>query len=105
MTLAEADLAWIVERVRAGYDATAIFLFGSCAREAARPGSDIDLLIVGPSGLPRARRGRAVAAALAAFPAHFDLLFYTQAELTEECADRHSFMASVMASAQAIYPR
>jgi predicted nucleotidyltransferase len=103
MTHEQPDLAWVVERVRTVCDATAIYLFGSRARGASHPGSDIDLLIVGPSGLPRWHRGRAVAAALATFPERFDLLFYTEDELAEECADRHSFMASVMSSARPLY--
>ena len=52
MTADERDLAWIVERVRSHYDATAIYLFGSHAKETPRPGSDIDLLIIGRSRLP-----------------------------------------------------
>lgn len=103
MTADERDLAWIVERVRSHYDATAIYLFGSHAKETPRPGSDIDLLIIGRSRLPRLRRGREVAAALAAFPARFDLLFFTEPELTEATADPLSFMSTVMASARALH--
>lgn len=99
----DADLAWIVQRVRACCDPTAIYLFGSQARGAAHAGSDIDLLIVAPSRLPRAHRGRALAAALAAFPSHFDLLFYTEQELAEECSDPLSFMSSVMAGARMLF--
>ncbi|HSZ69479.1 MAG TPA: nucleotidyltransferase domain-containing protein [Solirubrobacteraceae bacterium] len=99
----ERDLAWIVRRVRNLYDASAIYLFGSCATQTAHAKSDIDLLIVGPSGVPRERRGREVAAALAAFPRRFDLLFYTECELAEELADPYSFMTRVMLAAQPLY--
>ena len=58
-----------------------------------------------PSRLPRPRRGRDVAAALAVFPRRFDLLFYTEEELAEECADPYSFMSSVMSSARPLYVR
>jgi predicted nucleotidyltransferase len=105
MTLDERDVAWIVERVRGCCDASAIYLFGSHARDAAHPRSDIDLLIVGPSRLPRSRRGRQLAAALATFPTRFDLLLYTEQELAEECAQPYSFMSSVMASARPLYRR
>ncbi len=105
MSLDERDVAWIVERVRSRCDVTAIWLFGSHARHRSHGASDIDLLIVGPSRLPRPRRGREVAAALAVFPRPFDLLFYTEQELAEECADPYSFMSSVMAGAQALYRR
>jgi predicted nucleotidyltransferase len=105
MTPNERDLAWIVGRVRSGFDATAIYLFGSHAKGTPRPGSDMDLLIVGPSRLPRVRRGREVAAALAAFPKRFDLLFYTEEELFEERIDPRSFISTVMANAQILYER
>jgi predicted nucleotidyltransferase len=101
----ERDLAWIVGRVRSGFDATAVYLFGSHAKGTPRSGSDIDLLIIGPSRLPRVRRGREVAAALAAFPTRFDLLFYTEEELSEEREDPRSFISTVMASARILYER
>ncbi len=97
------DLAWIVQRVRGACDVSAIYLFGSHSRDGAHRGSDIDLLIVAPSRLPRARRGHHVAAALSSFPSQFDLLFYTEQELAEECGDPYSFMSSVVASARVLY--
>jgi uncharacterized protein len=99
----ERDLAWIVNRVRGCCEPTAIYLFGSHARGTAHAGSDIDLLIVGPSRIPRWHRGREILATLTSFPSRFDLLFYTEEELAEECADPLSFMSSVMASARAVF--
>lgn len=101
--MTDEDLTLIVGRVRASFDATAIYLFGSQAKGSAKSGSDIDLLVVGPSRLPQGRRGREVVVALATFPSHFDVLFYTEAELDEACADPHSFMSSVMVSARLLY--
>ena len=57
-------LAEIVQRIRAVGDPTKIVLFGSRARDDARPDSDIDILIVEESDLPRYKR-----AALPACPA------------------------------------
>jgi predicted nucleotidyltransferase len=105
VTVDESDLDWIVERVRTFFDATTIYLFGSQARGTSQAGSDIDLLIVGPSRLPQHRRGREVVAELAAFPARFDLLFYTEAELAEACGDPLSFIASSLTRARVIYQR
>ena len=103
--VAAADLEWIVERVRAHYDATAIYLFGSQAKGTPGEGSDVDLLIVGPSRLPRHRRGLQVAAALSVFPSHFDLLFFTDEELAEARTDRRSFISSAMLRAKVLYRR
>jgi uncharacterized protein len=101
----QSDIDWIVGRVRTFFEATTIYLFGSHAKGTSLPGSDIDLLIVGPSRLPQSRRGREVAAALAAFPAHFDLLFYTEAELADARSDTLSFVSTIMANARVIYQR
>ena len=49
MTPDERDMAWIVQRGRSRFDATAIYLFGSHARGRSHAASDIDLLVVGPS--------------------------------------------------------
>jgi hypothetical protein len=101
----ERDLRWFTERVTSHYRATAIFLFGSHAKGTGRHESDIDLLIVGPSRLPPEHRGKHVAAALTAFPARFDLLFHTEEELAEACADPYSFIASILPQARALYRR
>jgi predicted nucleotidyltransferase len=100
----EHDLRWITERVTSHYRATAIYLFGSHAKGIGHHDSDIDLLIIGPSRLPPERRGKEVAAALAAFPASFDLLFHTEEEVAEACADPYSFIASILPRARALYP-
>jgi predicted nucleotidyltransferase len=105
MIATDRDLDWIVDRVRANYDASTIYLFGSHAKGTPRPSSDIDLLIIGPSRLPRFRRGRQVAAALTTFPAHFDLLFYTQPELTQARRDPLSFISTILTNAQILYQR
>lgn len=101
----QRDLDEIVGRVTTFYDTTTIYLFGSQAKGLARPRSDIDLLIVGPSRLPRSHRGREVAAALAAFPWRFTLLFYTDAELAEERRDPLSLIANALGYARILYQR
>ena len=103
MTPDEHDLRWITDRVTSHYRATAIYLFGSHAKGTGHHGSDIDLLIIGPSRLPPERRGKEVAAALAAFPADFDLLFHTEEELAEACTDPYSFIGSILPRARALY--
>ena len=105
MIATDQDLRWLVQRVRAMFDASAIYLFGSHAKGSAGPCSDIDLLIVGPSRLPQHRRGREVVAALAAFGGHVDVLFYTPDELAEERTDPCSFVSSVLSSARLLYER
>ena len=101
----ERDLEWIVTRILARTQPEEIYVFGSHAKGTAAARSDIDLLVVGPSRLPRTHRGKEIIAALAAFPRHFDVLCYTAQELDEECREAGSFAATIMLTARRLYPR
>ncbi len=105
MRLNEKDIRWIVERVVALCDPERIYLFGSYAKGTAHSGSDVDLLIVAPSTLPLAHRGKGVKAALSAFPCRFDLLFLTPQELADEMKDLYSFISAITASGQVVYQK
>ena len=98
------DLAWITARVRGlvrRHGDLPVRLTGQ--GPGTRPGSDIDLLVVGPaSQLPQGRRGREVVAALAAFPTRFDVL-YTEDELAEACDDPLSFASTAVADRRVLY--
>ena len=101
----EMDMRWIVERVVALCDPDRVYLFGSYAKGTAHNGSDVDLLIVAPSALPRPHRGKSLKFALSAFPSHFDLLFFTPQELEEELKDPYSFISSITAGGWLVYQK
>ncbi len=105
MIATDRDIELILERILTVADPEAVYLFGSHGRREADDRSDIDLLIVEASTLPRQHRGKHVTAELRGFPASFDLLFYTPAELAEELANPLSFAATVTASGRIIYDR
>jgi predicted nucleotidyltransferase len=96
----EAMLPDIVRRLHAEFGECAIYLFGSRADGNARPGSDIDLLIVLPPG--RAAEGEANFAlagraynALRGVAAPKDILVYTAAQFAERSSWRGSFESVV----------
>ena len=97
------DIDLILARVLAHSSPTAVYLFGSQGRGQAHPGSDIDLLIVEPSTIPRRLRGKTVTAALRGVAANFDLLFYTPEELVDELRNPLSFAATVTSGGCLIY--
>jgi predicted nucleotidyltransferase len=101
----DAFLKNAIDRIVASYAPEKIFLFGSRAKGEATAASDIDLLIVKETTVPRSRRGRNVQALLVNSPIKFDLLFYTAAEMEAERIRPFSFMARVLQSARVIYPR
>ncbi len=105
MTVSDRDIDWITEQILAREQPEAIYVFGSQAKGTAGEGSDIDLLVVGPSRLSRAHRGKYLRSALAASSYRFDILCYTAEELAEECSTPGSFAATIMRSATRIHPR
>lgn len=101
----EMDIRRIVERAIALCNPDCVYLFGSYAKGTVHAGSDIDLLIVAPSALPRQHRGKQLKAALTTFPFRFDLLFFTPLELEDEMNDPFSFVSSIIASGRLMYQK
>jgi predicted nucleotidyltransferase len=77
--------AEIVRRIRSVCNPRKIILFGSRARGECRPDSDIDLLVIEDSPLPRHRRAIPLYAALAGMPLDVDteVVVYTPDEVEE----------------------
>lgn len=105
MMLNEIDIRQIVERVVALCDPESVRVCGSYATGAAHAGSDLDLLIILPSALPRWHRGKVLKNALSVFPCHFDLLIFTPQEVAEEMKDPYSFISAIMSSGKLAYQK
>ena len=103
--IGERDLAWILERIVALYDPDSIYLFGSYGKGTATAHSDLDLVIVKATDLPRRLRGRDVTAVLAEMAFAFDLLFVTPEELAAELEDPYSLLATIIPTAKQVYRR
>lgn len=87
-SLAALDAGLIQEIIRSVVEATRpekIVLFGSRARGDHRPDSDIDLLIIKESKLPRPQRAIPIYSALARLPLEVDtnVMVYTPEEVDE----------------------
>lgn len=105
MISTERDIELILQRLLAVSRPTTVYLFGSQAAGEANAESDVDLLVVEPSGLPRQHRSKRILAELRSFPANFDVLVYTPHELAEELSDPLSFVANITAGARVIYEK
>jgi predicted nucleotidyltransferase len=79
----------IVRRIRAAANPRKIVLYGSRARGEFHPNSDIDLLVIEDSRLPRHRRAIPIYAALSEMPLEVDteIVVYTPAEEEWRCAE------------------
>ncbi len=103
--IAAADVARVVDTVVAFCNPDRVYVFGSYAKGLVHEESDLDLLVVKASGLPRFRRGRDFDGILATLAMSVDVLFYTPEEVRLELADRYSMLSAIMPSAKIVYPR
>jgi predicted nucleotidyltransferase len=82
-----------------------IVLFGSWARGQARPDSDLNLLIIEESDLPRYRRaGRYRMALLGLFPAK-DIVVWTPSEVALWRDVPNAFITAILAEGRVLYER
>lgn len=98
-------LAEVVRRIRTIGSPIKIVLFGLHANGTARPDSDLDLLIIEESNLPRYRRsGRYRRVLCGVFPAK-DIVVWTPQEVEEWKAVPNAFISTVLAEGKLLYER
>lgn len=98
-------LTEIVTRILSTGSPQRIVLFGSRARGQARPDSDLDLLIIEESNLPRYRRAARYYLALAGtFPAK-DIVVWRPQEVAEWEGVANSFISTALREGTVIYER
>lgn len=97
--------AEIVQRIRSVANPRKIVLFGSRARGEHRPDSDIDLLVIEESSLPRHRRSIPLYAALADLPIEVDaeIVVYTPAEVEEWRGANAAFVTTALREGKVLY--
>jgi predicted nucleotidyltransferase len=99
----EALLAEAVRRIRQAGEPQKIVLFGSYARGTARSHSDLDLLVIEASALPRYRRaGRYLRALVGLFPAK-DVVVWTPAEVAEWAGVPNAFITTALREGKVLY--
>jgi len=101
----ESLLADVVGCVLSVGNPQKIVLFGSRARGDSRPDSDLDLLIIEDSGLPRYRRSARYRRALCGlFPAK-DVVVWTPDEVEEWREVPNAFITTVLAEGKVLYEK
>jgi predicted nucleotidyltransferase len=96
------QISWLI--VSAG-DPLKIILFGSRARNEHRPDSDIDLLIVEESDIPRYKRSpRYLLATRGTFPAR-EIVVWTPAEIREWKDVPNHFVTTAIREGRVLYER
>ena len=82
-----------------------IILFGSHARGEAKENSDVDLMIIAESDLPRFKRSRELYKLLRPYPFGMDLLVYTPKEIERGKRSPISFVSTILREGKTLYVR
>jgi len=101
----EEALVEMVERIRDAVHPDRVILFGSHARGEGTPESDIDLLIVAPSDLPRWRRTPPIYRLLAGLGVPKDIVWWTPEEIAQWRGVRSHFINTVLREGKVLYER
>jgi len=104
-TITAETLEEVVRRILAAGSPLRIVLFGSQARGEAGPGSDLDVLIVEDSSLPRYKRAaRYLRALVGVFPAK-DVVVWTPQEIEAWSGVPNAFVTTALREGKTLYAR
>lgn len=95
----------IVEKIAQAYKPEKIILFGSYAMGNPNNSSDLDLLIIKNTELPRPERTMQVRKLIYGASIPIDLMVYTQKEIDETKDDKFSFVFQVLKNGKTLYER
>lgn len=93
----------MVQRIIQHCDPERIVLFGSCAKGTFTQGSDIDLLVLLDTEVPRAFRAIGLKQLFLEYPIAVDVVVLTMEEYEEERRRPYSFAHSVSLSGIVLY--
>lgn len=82
-----------------------IVLFGSAAAKRTRRDSDLDLLVVMDSALPRHKRTAPIRLLFSPYPCPMDILVYTPAEIRKWRGATNHIVAEALDQGKVVYER
>ncbi|MFI6504873.1 nucleotidyltransferase domain-containing protein [Nonomuraea typhae] len=102
--LSDEEIATIVERVVWVARPERVLMFGSYAKGRAHARSDLDLLVVMPTGTPDPPRPSDFTPYLGGGAVRVDVHVVTEEELSEYGRQEHHFLHSVLRTGRTLYP-
>lgn len=95
----------IVSRIASKFNPDKIILFGSYASGTPNEDSDIDLLVIQDTDLPRHKRSFEIQKLLIGSMIPMDILVYTNNEFEKEKKEKYSFLNSAIKTSKILYER
>ena len=95
----------IVSRIAVKFNPDKIILFGSYAAGNPNNDSDLDLLIIKDTDLPKYKRSFDIQKSLIGSLVPLDILVYTNKEFEQERKEKHSFLSSAIRTSKVLYER
>jgi predicted nucleotidyltransferase len=103
--ISKEKISEVVNKIALGYEPEKIILFGSYASGSPNENSDLDLLIIKDSDLPRPERSVQVRKLLFGSMIPMDLIVYTPKELEDSRNCNYNFVNEVLSSGKTLYER
>jgi len=101
--VAFSEIEEVARRIGEQTEAKAVVLFGSHARGQAGMDSDVDLLVIAQSDLPRHKRSRQLHLMFKPYPFAMDILVYTPEEVDSEREFELSFISRILREGKRLY--
>ena len=99
------DIEKVAARMGDAVNAERVILFGSHARGEAGRNSDVDLMVIAESNLPRFKRSRELYKLIRPYPFGMDLVVYTPQEVEKGKKSPLSFVSTVLREGKTLYVR
>jgi len=101
----EQEIEVAAKRLGKEINASQVILFGSYARGQASENSDVDLMIIAESRLPRYKRSHELYKLFQPYPFGMDLVVYTPEEIEKGKKSPISFVSRVLREGKTVYVR
>ena len=99
------EIKRIATQIGMASDAESVVLFGSYAKGNAHEDSDVDLLIIAESQLPRFKRSRTLYKLFRPYPFAMDLVMYTPQEIEKGKQSPVSCVSRALREGEVVYAR
>lgn len=103
--IAKQEIERVATQIGIVSNAESVVLFGSYAKGNAREDSDVDLLIIVESNLPRFKRSRVLYKLSCPYPFAMDLIVHTPKEVEKRKASPVSLVSRALREGEVVYVR